>query len=162
MKLLLGILLLALSFNSFAGYNLEKVNHKVIKVEIGGTGSGAADVVAVTSSDASLMTIPAKTVILRVMAYVSTALLPTGGTMTIGDADDEDGFLKDGFSDSTGMYPYQTNVLASTYAGVYQGVTYLGDTGPKYYASAGTLKLYSNTTLTAGEGQVHVDFIQLE
>jgi len=137
---------------------------KTIYFAFGGTGNGsgpdAGSALSMAADNASVMAIPAGTLVTRAYLIVDTAV--TGTTnFDIGDDDDADGFIDSSLSvtlGTPGMYGYDAKT-----AGAYLKVTTAGATDAgdiyivpqaKYYTAAKTLKMDLTTAATAGAVRV--------
>lgn len=148
----------------FAGQRFQKVFY----FAYGGTGDGssAQAPLSMAADNATVMNIPAGTLIDKVYCIVDTAV--TGTTnFDIGDDDDPDGFLDGSLSvtlSTPGMYGYDAKVAGDYLRVQTAGATdaldiYVVPTG-KYYAAAGKeLKMDLTTAATAGALRVVVEGI---
>jgi len=82
---------------------------------------------------------------------------PTAFTVEVGDGDDTDGYLVDGFTDNAGYYPTYD---PSSYSGDYC----LADTGfaiDKYYADADTIDFTITGQAKSGKVRFFIEFVEL-
>ena len=160
-KYLVLFLMAAFSIAAIAGTNVGVRQTKIITYKV---GDRTADFnVAYSAAALPIWTIPAKTLIYDVSAFVTTAVTGTVTAMLIGDDSDDNGFLTLGFATATG--PHTSGYNSDAYRGTYLTNTATVNTS-KYYATADTLDLTmvtdSATAVTAGEFRVMVDFIRLD
>lgn len=141
---------------------------KVFYFAYGGTGDGssAQAPLSMAADNASVMAIPAGTLIDKCYCIIDTAV--TGTTnFDIGDDDDADGYLDSSLSmtlGTPGMYGYDAK-LAGAYLRVQTaGATdaadiYVVPTGKFYSAAGKSLKMDLTTAATAGALRVVVEGI---
>ena len=155
MKLFLTIFIFALTSTLHAGLIVGKKETAVVSY---GTAL-SNDVSTVNTTTTTLWTIPAKTVITDVKAYVTTTA--TGGNITIGDGSDTDGYLTTGFEDTSAFYGNDS----SSY-GTYRGAYLSSNTTPlleKYYSSADTIDVtLSATPLTTGQITFFIEYYRVK
>lgn len=127
-----------------------------------------ADSTAATGT-IEIFSAPANCLIKSVKAHVLT--LVAGSTSEIvGDGNDDNGFLEDGFAAATGVYPLYPQDSASTFVGAYAYDSTDGGTDAldvskvgkeKLYTSADTIDFKIGGTATAGKIRFFVEFIRL-
>jgi hypothetical protein len=126
----------------------------------------AADSRAATGTIA-IFSAPANCLIKSVKAHVITAV--TGATSEIvGDGNDTNGYLEDGFAANTGFYPLYDQDPATTFIGAYMLDSTDGGTDAldvsivhkdKFYSSADTIDFIIGGTATAGKIRFVVEFM---
>ena len=141
MKLFI-IAILFISAIAFAGNEIGewKVTRKCWKA-----GDRSADFSTVYSASAvPIFTIEAKTAIRNVDAFVTTAVTATNDATAfiVGDGNDDDGYMTQGFADNTG--PHANGYNSDAYRGAYLTKTATVDT-IKYYSAADTMDITITT-----------------
>lgn len=161
MKSLIAIILFAICTSAIAGLGVGDRQTKIITWKVGDLDADFRD--AFSAAALPIWNIPAKTIIYDVSAYVTT--VPTGDAtaMIVGDGDDDNGFLTQGFAYSTGAVT--EGYASDAYRGAYLTNTATVNTA-KYYATADTLDLTivtdSATPLATGEINFLIDFKRLK
>lgn len=124
------------------------------------TGKSFAELVRVTMNGTTAVdtwSIPAGTLVERVLVVINTAATGTAMNLTVGDDDDADGFIV--AADAQGTAGTVLGDLVAE-VGAYMkgacGATSGYDFIPKYYASAKTLKIVGSAAGTGGTMDVIV------
>lgn len=140
----------------------KRMTHKFLWDASGANGCDSSTL----TGTIPVFTTGAKCLVHSVKASVLT--LVAGSTAEIvGDGDDDNGFLEDGFAAATGVYPLYSGDPSATFAGAYSYDKNAGatdaldvDTQPKakYYAASDTIDFKISGTASAGKIVFLIDF----
>lgn len=116
-----------------------------------------------------IFSVPADCVIKSVQAYVLT-LVAGSSAEEVGDGDDVDGYIKDGFAAATGMFPLYAQDASTTFVGAYAQDSTDGGTDAldvsivgkeKLYTAADTIDFKISGTASAGKIRFTVKFMRV-
>lgn len=160
-KTIVFLMVCLVSAAAMAGVGIGDRQTKIITWKVGDKTKDFRN--AFSAAALPIWTIPAKTLIYDVSAFVTTAVTGDATAFIVGDGTDDNGFLTQGFAEATGPHAFGYNNDA--YRGAYLTNTATVTTA-KYYSTADTLDVVmvtdSATPLATGEINFLIEFKRMK